>query len=460
MAKTVKKTSLKKAEETASSSSKHLKDPVLNVKIEETEESQPEPSSPTTAEAPQENLQLDELRPPLVVQRPAALHPVSKGGPLKTVKKTSLKKKANENASSSSTHMESPVLDMEIEEPEESQPEPSSPTTAEAPQENLRLDELRPPVVVQRPAALHPVSKRTYEFHCKFTQIVAFKSFFENLGSVLHEVVLEVHNDPNGFKGIVADSMDARGVALVHGKLAGQVELNVPCATFCIIVKDILDIFPCVHPPHFVDVYRIQGSTDITVYIYEPSIRTSTPSMRIKTLARSTEKMELNEMDYSYYVEIELASFRNALKVAKSKKASSIQLCVYEIPRAQGEEKTIFFVVKFTGENGSTVSFPYESRIVTTSSDQGPITIKAIEGGGDSCDEEDSMSMEEKLEDMTPSYQGNFLAEYLFLFVKSMDRFNLTLRLADERPLIVDYPLGCSATDGLRYVLAPQCSVE
>jgi hypothetical protein len=387
----------------------------------------------------------------------------------KTVKKTSLKK-AKENTSSSSTHLENPVLNMEVEETEEAQPEPSSPTTAEAPQENLRLDEapqenlrldeLRPPVVVQRPSALQPVSRRAYEFHCKFTQIVAFKSFFENLGSVLHEVVLEVHNDPNGFKGIVADSMDARGVALVHGKLAGQVELNVPCATFCITVKDILDIFPCVHPVHFVDIYRLEGSTDITVYIYEPSIRTTTPSMRIKTLARSTEKMELNEMDYSYYVEIELASFRNALKVAKSKKAFSIQLCVYEIPRAQGGEKTIFFVVKFTGENTSSVSFPYESRIVTTGSDQGPITIKAIEGGGDSCDEEDSISMEEKLEDMTPSYQGNFLAEYLYLFVKSMDRFNITLRLAHERPLIVDYPLGCSATDGLRYVLAPTCSVE
>jgi hypothetical protein len=331
---------------------------------------------------------------------------------------------------------------------------------AVVPSADLRLDELRPPVAVQRPSVLQPPSKRAYEFRCKFSQIVAFKSFFENLGSVLHEVTLEVRDDPDGFKGIVADSMDARGVALVHGKLAGQVELNVPQATFCITVKDILDLFPNVHPQHFLEIYRLEGTTDITLYVYEPSIRTTTPSIQIKTLARSIETLELNEMDYSYYVEIELAAFRNALKTAKSQKATSIQLCVYEIPSPKGGEKTIFFVVKYTGERTSS-SFPYESRIVTTRSDKGPITIKALEGGGgDSGEEEEGISMQEKLEEMEPSYQGNFLAEYLYLFVKSMDRFNITLRLAHERPLIVDYPLGCSATDGLRYVLAPTSSID
>jgi hypothetical protein len=336
----------------------------------------------------------------------------------------------------------------------------SSATSTDAPQDGLRLDELAPPVAVQRPSVLQHPSKRAYEFRCKFSQIVAFKSFFENLGSVLHEVTLEVRNDPDGFKGIVADSMDARGVALVHGKLAGQVELNVPQATFCITVKDILDLFPNVHPQHFVEIYRLEGTTDITLYVYEPSIRTTTPSIQIKTLARSIETLELNEMDYSYYVEIELAAFRNALKTAKSQKATSIQLCVYEIPRSQGGEKTIFFVVKYTGERTSS-SFPYESRIITTGADKGPITIKALEGGGgDSGEEEEGVSMQEKLEEMEPAYQGNFLAEYLYLFVKSMDRFNITLRLAHGRPLIVDYPLGCSATDGLRYVLAPTCSLD
>jgi hypothetical protein len=306
-------------------------------------------------------------------------------------------------------------------------------------------------------------AKRRYDFRCKFTQIVAFKSFFENLGSVLHEVTLEVRNDATGFQGLVADSMDARGVALVHGKLAAQVELHVPQATFCINVKDILDVFPNVHPQHFLDIYRVEGSTDITLYIYEPSVRTTTPYMQIRTLARTIETLELNDMDYSYYVEIDLGAFKNALKTAKSQKATSVQLCVYE--RLNGskvggkEEKSIWFVVKYSGERTSS-AFPYESRILVTGGDSGPVSIKALEGGAESEEDGDGCSVLEKLEGMEPAYQGSFLAEYLYLFVKSMDRFNITLRLAHERPLIVDYPLGCSSTDGLRYVLAPTCSMD
>ena len=159
-------------------------------------------------------------------------------------------------------------------------------------------------------------------------------------------------------------------------------------------------------------------------------------------------------MKFSYYVEIDLTTFRNALKTAKSCKAMHIQLCVYEIPRAHQGEKTIFFVVKFAGERLSS-AFPYESRIVTTAADNAPVTIRALDGGGDVSDDDDRHLALERLEDMQPSYEGRFLAEYLCLFVKCMDRFNITLRLGTGVPLIVDYPLGCSATDNLRYVLAP-----
>ena len=144
------------------------------------------------------------------------------------------------------------------------------------------------------PNALRPRAEarslrgRPLEFRCKFSQIVAFKSFFENLGSVLHEVTLQVHRNPDGFSGIVADSMDPRGVVLVHGKLTGQVELNVPKeqATFCITVKDILDFFPNIHANHFVDIYRSAGTTDVTLFIHEPAVHATTPTVQIRTLAR------------------------------------------------------------------------------------------------------------------------------------------------------------------------------
>jgi len=331
---------------------------------------------------------------------------------------------------------------------------PTKQEIEEPPQKRQKVE--APAAPAAKPLLPPPPQPRPLEFRCKFSQIVAFKSFFENLGSVLHEVTLQVHCDPNGFSGIVADSMDPRGVALVHGRLTGQVELNVPKeqATFCITVKDVLDLFFNVHPNHFVDIYRLQASTDISVYIYEPSIRTTTPKFQIRTLAKPLDTISLEDMKFSYYVEIELTTFRNALKTAKSQKAIYIQLCVYEIPRTRPGEKTIFFVVKYTSER-STAAIPYQSTIVTQAAQEGPVTIRALDGGGDASEEEDGAAMLERLEAMLPAYQGTFQAEYLYLFVKSMDRFNITLRLGHGGPLIVDYPLGCSATDSLRYVLAP-----
>ena len=300
--------------------------------------------------------------------------------------------------------------------------------------------------------------KKNYAFRCKFSQTVAFKSFFENLGNVLAEVTLEVRKEPGVFSGIIADSMDPSGVTLVHGKISGDVQLNVPMeqAIFCITIKDILDIFPNLHPQHFVELYRIEGSTDVVVHIYEPSLRATNPSIHIQTLDKTIDTLELNDMNYSYYVEVELNAFKNAMKTAKNQIADSIQFLIYEIQK-ETLEKSIYFVLRYKGVRTS-VSFPYESKITLQSDAGGPTHLKAVEQDvaeqGDDASEDGSM-LHDQLEELEPKYQGTFLSRYLFQFVKSMERSNITLRLASDKPLIIDYPLGCSNTDGLRFVLAP-----
>lgn len=312
-----------------------------------------------------------------------------------------------------------------------------------------------------RTAPATACKRKEYDFRCRFSQTVAFKSFFENLGNVLAEVTLEVRSAPGDFAGIVADSMDPSSVTLVHGKIAGQVELNVPLeqAIFCITIKDVLDIFPNIHPQHFVEIYRVRGCTDITMHIFEPSLRASNFQFRIQTLDKSIDTLELNDMHYSYYVEVELNAFKNALKTAKNQAAESIQLLIYETEEEAAEQgqRSIFFVIRYRGIRTS-VSFPYESKVLMRSSEDGPLQIKAIEhessaGSEDACDQ--GMQLHDRLEELEPTYQGSFLSRYIFQFVKSMERSNITLRLARDKPLIIDYPLGCSSTDGLRFVLAP-----
>ena len=369
-----------------------------------------------------------------------------------------------ENAESQPT-AEPVVLQKAAEEARVDGPTPAAPGCSqepEEPEEQLLPAEAASAALCATPrtAPATALKRKEYDFRCRFSQTVAFKSFFENLGNVLAEVTLEVRSVPGDFAGIVADSMDPSSVTLVHGKIAGQVELNVPLeqAIFCITIKDVLDIFPNIHPQHFVEIYRVRGCTDITMHIFEPSLRASNFQFRIQTLDKSIDTLELNDMHYSYYVEVELNAFKNALKTAKNQSAESIQLLIYENEEeAEQGQKSIFFVIRYRGVRTS-VSFPFESKVLTRSSEGAPLQIKAIEhessaGSEDACDQ--GMQLHDRLEELEPTYQGSFLSRYLFQFVKSMERSNITLRLARDKPLIIDYPLGCSSTDGLRFVLAP-----
>ena len=299
--------------------------------------------------------------------------------------------------------------------------------------------------------------KKTYDFKCKFNQTVAFKSFFENLGNILSEVTLEVRCSPE-FSGIVADSISSDCVCLVQGKIAGQVEvMNVPVeqAIFCITVKDVLDIFHNIHPQHFVEIYRVQGSTDVVMHIYEPSLRASNFKYCIQTLDKEVDTIPLNDMTYSYYVEVELNAFKNALKTAKNQSVDCIQLLIYEnAPSGLSKERSIYFVIKFKGVRTS-VSFPYESKILSDASSTGPLHIKAMDKDASGPEEdacEEGVLLHDLLDSMQPAYQGTYQLKNLFSFVKSMERSVITLRLAKDQPLIMDYPLGCSSTDGIRFV--------
>jgi DNA-binding MarR family transcriptional regulator len=360
-----------------------------------------------------------------------------------------------------------------LDEPTRAQLEKAMPALEQPPPEPMPA--LEPPPPEPMPALELPPPQRggpPVDFRLRFSQIAAFKSFFDNLGCVLQEVTLEVKNDAEGFRGLSADSLDSRGIVLVHGSLAARVEqLNVADSSFCINIQDIRDVFPNILAQNFVDLYRVKGSTDITLFVFEPGMRTTTPTVRLKTLACDKNSMDLPDMTYSYYVEMDLATFKNALKTAKSQKAHEIKLCIYEDVRVGGGgdggsgeqlEKTIWFVVKYDGERTS-MSFPFESRIMLSRPGE-PMIIRAIDAasaapapdadvGG--SDENNHDNIEERLAQLEPVYNDRFLAEFLCNFVQKMERNTVTFRMAPSKPLIVEYPLGSSSTDRLRYVLAP-----
>lgn len=291
------------------------------------------------------------------------------------------------------------------------------------------------------------------DFRLKFNQVVALKSFMEVVSSVLKETEFKVVKSPS-FRGIMVQGIDSSHVALVKGRLGAETELNLDSASFCITVKNVLDVLTNAHPQHFVDFTRYQGDTDITLRIYEPGVSTTRHVFTIRTLAKEIESLDIQDIGYDYYIEAELTAIKNALKSAKCQKADSITIKICErLGEPEHGLRNLWFILEYSSDEMKGHN-AFRST-VKMSSDGGPTTIVAVDGKADAGEEGEEDDQDEPMRTL---YSGNFTSEFIFNFLRSMERFNVTFRLSNDKPLLLDYALGCSTSDSVRFVLAPRCA--
>ena len=302
--------------------------------------------------------------------------------------------------------------------------------------------------------------KDLYIWQARYAQCVTFKTFIENISNVLTEGHFTIINNEDGFQGIETDSMDPSRIALVQGRLTASVqgEVSEGNSCFCIKMQNMLTCMRNAHAQHFLDLWRPTDSTDVVLHVYEPDVNTYTPTFKLRTLAKDADSIRLHVMDYKILVEIDLQTFRNAIKTAKEHKTDSVDLRVLTPRVRKSSRVTTFFVIKYESDEVKSV-FPYQSITEVdapapagdaASPTINPLCIRVSENiAGDY----DAIPSEEDLEVL---YSARFAVDYLFLFVKGMDRSGITLRLSPDLPLIIDYPLGCSSTDYVRFVLAPK----
>lgn len=303
----------------------------------------------------------------------------------------------------------------------------------------------------EQPLAKRPCTEN-FAWHARFSQCVSFKAFVDNISNVLSEGHFSVVKR-DGFTGIETDSMDATRVALVQGRLAAIVEGDIDGGNsqFCLKMHNVLTCLRNAHTQHFLDISRPTNCTDIVLHVYEPDVNTYTPTFKLRTLAKEADSIRLQVMDYKILVEIDLQSFRNAIKTAKDHKTDNVDLRVLTPKEKQGNKTTTFFVIKYSSEEVSSV-FPYQS--VTEdqeeANEESQLCIKVSENiAGDYS----ALPSEEHMDVL---FSAKFGVEYLFNFVKGMDRSGITLRLSPGLPLVLEYPLGCSRSDYIRFVLAPK----
>ena len=59
---------------------------------------------------------------------------------------------------------------------------------------------------------------------------------------------------------------------------------------------------------------------------------------------------------------------------------------------------------------------------------------------------------------LTTHYKGDFSVAYLSQFLKCMERNSLIIRLCQDKPLLMQYPLGLE--NFVRFILAPKMDSE
>lgn len=291
------------------------------------------------------------------------------------------------------------------------------------------------------------------EFKLTFTNPQSLKTLVDIVSNILTECHFQVRPgaDDGDFVGIVVDSIDNKMVCMITARLTCQVEGSE--GVFCVRMSTLNMLLRSVQPHMCMDISRESGNPEIRMCAYETTNDAFRSEFTINTLAREANNATLDDIVYEYTVEIDLVAFRQIVKMARDLKADDIRFVVEE-PRKQQSRRHTYLKVIVKADDATTLSC-YHTVTEWEGDDlergaQAPatnVTIRTAEAETDASPVDAS--------EMEVRYSEKFSVEYLSLFLKSMERHHLTIRLSSGKPLILHYPLG-NEESHIRFVLAPK----
>lgn len=306
-----------------------------------------------------------------------------------------------------------------------------------------------------------------------FAQSVLLRTFCENVGNILTECYFEVvhSEEQDGFSGLSVESIDQGRVCLIQARLSGQVSVSPRAPTgprgFCVRMSLLTSSLKAGHACHFVDLWQPAKSSDVVFRIYEPNVSNAAQEFTLHTLAKENDCPGLTGLEYNLFVEIDLDTFRGAIRLAREHKADVMTIAVYTPKKQQtgsDDDKASsssrdhslstnvsFFVISYDADEIS-AKFPYPSSTVSEAHVDGKPTV--IRANDTSKLDLTGLPPQDSLDTI---FCDRFGAEQLYNFVRGMERREVTLRLDNGKPLLLEYPLGGSSrTDYIRFVLAPK----
>ena len=291
--------------------------------------------------------------------------------------------------------------------------------------------------------------KTSTDWVITFDQTQSLRSLVDVVCNILTRINIRMRYDSEKeIYQLCIDSIDPRHVCMIQARLVVEkssntnenIEFCIDSALFNNCLKSI--------PPHYsLDIKKSNTNADIVICAYESLSNSHSLEFRLNTLVDEEQVTQLTDMTYRYTVEIDLCTLRQIVKMSQTLKSDSIELSIEEPCESEKSTNHMLFAIRANGEAQLKHSF-HSATIKETSSNE--CVIRAVT---------DSASSETTNCDMTLKYSASFSSQYVNLFLKSMERQVITMKLSEDKPLILFYPLG-GENSHICFVLAPKTPEE
>lgn len=291
------------------------------------------------------------------------------------------------------------------------------------------------------------------EWSITFDQTQGLRTLVDVVGNILTSINFRITYDQKRASHFLCiDSIDPQHVCMIQARLLCEKVYNIEeDQYFCIDSSLINLVLKNVAQHYSLDLIKYRDSADIHIDAYETLSNSHHTNYVLPTLVDAGETMKLKDQNYKYIVEIDLGMLRQIVKMGMAFHSQDLNLEVRVSDSDASSDKVSRTTFTIASKGDAYQSHNFHSATVSDGGEkQDSYVIRAVT---------DSTAPDGQANDMVPVYTDTFSASYLNMFLKSMERQIITMKLSQDKPLLVHYPLGADKSY-ICFVLAPKTSEQ
>jgi hypothetical protein len=292
-------------------------------------------------------------------------------------------------------------------------------------------------------------------FHVTFESTSALRTLLDVLSSIFtrgveFKVCRKAGGGPEDGQ-LKIEAIDSSHVCIVRAAIECKVVRLERDYCFTIDTSTMNACIKSVHAHYAMDIFTHENSSDVTLKLYEALSKTHVCNFRINTLVNSGLVVpDIKELFFTYILEFDATCLRSCVRNCKETHASDVAFKIAMPPkhvRAQTDGNT-HLVVSVSAQGTTVFQERVFHSIVDTRRGTSASSLMIV------TDHDEDVPVSES--DIQEHYSGRFSIHYLALFLKSIERHTVTMRLEKNQPLVLSYPLGGGEDSYIVLVLAPK----